>query len=636
MKSRTTLILIALVVLVGVVVVLDHFKGTSTEEAQEKSKHVLELQASDVTRLELARTNQTIVLEKTGDNWNILKPLAVRADDSAVNSVLSALEFAERNRTLSGRELSGMSLADFGLEPAQIQVTLQTKKGTVTLLVGGETATKDALYVQVQGRKQVDVTPKDLLMRLSGNLDSLRSHVAVEITPSAATRLELKSVERVIELAKSATTTNAESRWTIVRPFAARADQRKVSDLLNALNTLRIQDFVSDDPKDTHSYQLDDPQREITLWTGDTGKTLLIGHALTNDAAKVYAKLKGTDSIFTVSADAANSFAVQINDLRDPRVLTFNQVDVYGIDILQGTNNISLARDSKGWNVALAAPTPADPQAIDQFLTRFSGLLANRFAADVALDLDKYGLASPMASVTFRGQGTNLVAQLLIGGLDETGGVRYVKRADEPLIYCVDSNIVEWLPARALVLRAHRLAEVTPDQIKKLTIQNGATRAVLERDAKSKWHLVEPAQGALDNDGLQILLDAFVQVRAEQFIREGRDNLAEYGLETPEFSIIAQTADKPYTLAIGKSVVQGLNFALWGEPPVVFTISAPLLVSLRKQIVVVAPTAVVPVSTNAAPALEPGTPPAGTNTITDEATAATNLLPSKATPPPAP
>ncbi len=636
MKPRTTWILLSLVVFVGALVILDHYRGTSTEEAQEKSKHILDIQSGDVTRLELIRTNQTIVLEKTGDTWNILKPLSVRADDSAVNSVLSALEFAERNRTLSGRELAGMNPADFGLDPPQVEVTLQTKKGAVTLLVGGESATRDALYVQIQGRKEVDVTPKDLLQRLNTGLDSLRSHVAMDITPSAATRLELKSVERVIELAKSAGATNAEPRWAIVRPFTARADQRKVSDLLTELGALRVQDFVSDDPKDTHTYQLDEPEREITLWTGDAGKTLLIGHALTNDAAKVYAKLKGTDSIFTVAADAAKGFAAQVNDLRDPQVLAFDPTDVFGIDILQGTNNISLTRDNKGWNVALAAPVPADAQRVEQLLTRLGTVVAKRFAADVALDLDKYGLASPVATVTLRGQGTNLMAQLLIGGLDETGGVRYVKRADEPLIYGVESNIVEWLPANALALRGHRLAEIAPDQIRKLTIQNGPTRAVLERDAKDKWRLVEPAQGAIDNDGLQMLVDAFAQVRAEQFIREGRESLAEYGLDAPEFSITAQTGDKTYTLAVGKSVVQGLNFALWGEPPLVFTISTPMLAPLRKQIVVLAPVAETSVLTNATPSPGILAPDVSTITPNDAATTATNSLPSTAVPPSAP
>ena len=224
--------------------------------------------------------------------------------------------------------MKGVNLADYGLEHPQISITLQGKQGPITLLLGRETPTKDAVYVQIKGRKQVDITTKSLLDRLNASLDSLRSHVALEFTPSTVTRLELGSGGRVIELARSAANTNAEPRWTIVRPLAARADQRKVSDLITSLSELRIQNFISDDPKDVHTYQLEEPEREITVWSGDSGKTLLIGHAATNDPNNVYAKGKNSDSIFTVAADQTKKFAVQVNDLRDTQVLTFTPADV--------------------------------------------------------------------------------------------------------------------------------------------------------------------------------------------------------------------------------------------------------------------------------------------------------------------
>jgi hypothetical protein len=608
MKPRTTLMLLTLVLLVGALVVLDHFKGTSTEQAEEKGQHVLDIHSGDITWLELVHTNQTIVIEKSGDNWNITQPLQVRADESTINALLSDLEFAQRDRTLTEKELSGVNLADFGLDQPQVSVTVTGRNGAVTLLVGRETPTKDALYVQIQGQKQVEVTPKNLLSRLNSSLNNLRSHIAVEITPSAVTRLELKSADRVIELAKTAASTNAEPRWAIVRPLPARANQRRVNELINDLSALPVQDFISEDPKDAHTYQLDEPEREITVWTGDAGKTLLMSRPSTNDPATVYAKLKSGDSIFTVRTVLADRFPFQVEDLRDPQVLTVAPGDVSGIDLLQGTNKISLTRGDKGWTVALSAPTPVDSLSVDQFLGRFTGLTAQRFAADVAVDLDKYGLAAPTATVTLLGQGTNVLAQLLIGGLDETNKLRYVKRADEPFIYGVDPGIVDWLPASALAMRARRLAPFEPGQVTKLTIQNGPSRVVLVRDAQNKWHLIEPAQGVLDNDGLQRLLDAFAHLSAEQFIREGRDNLAEYGLDAPGFSLTAQTGENTYTLALGKSPVPGLQFALWTDPPLLFTLKTPAVDDLTNQIV--AGTVPAPAPTNAAPPAVTATNPA--------------------------
>ena len=585
MKTRTTLLLVLVALIVGGVVLLDHYKGKSTDEAQQLSKRVIDFKSTDVTKLELGHTNQTFLLGKTDDHWNLTQPLAVRADASTVNSILDELEFAERNRTLTEQNLKGVNLAEFGLMQPRLRVTLTTKKGPVTLLVGNETPTKDALYVQIQGTKPVCVTRKSLFDRLNVGLDSLRSRVAVEFTPALATRLEIRSVDRSVELAKTATTTNAPPRWAIVRPLAARADQQKVSELLTTLNDLRIQDFVSEDPKDLHTYQLDEPEREATVWSGDTAKTLLIGRALTNDPSKVYAKLKTADSIFTVSADPAKKFAVQINDLRDPHVLTFDEADVRGIELARGSEKISLARTDETWNLTAPVAIAAEDSAVHELLTQLGALSAKQFVADVATDLDKYGLATPVITVTLQGEATNIVGQLLVGGFDDSHALRYAKRADEPFIYGVDTNVLNGLPATALLLRTRRLANLQPEQIKKVTIQKGATVTTLERDAQNHWKLVEPTQGVIDNDGLNQLLDVFGELRALEFVQAGHDDLAEFELNTPALTITAQTSDKTYALALGRMPDATRRYASWSEPPLVCLLDSAAANTLAKDIV---------------------------------------------------
>src|SRR6266404_5007833 len=101
MNSRTTLFLIVLVACVGGFVLWDHSKGTTTEGHQSKSKRIVDFDPKDVTSIDLVRSNQTIILEKSGDNWDLQQPLTAHADASAVNSILDELEFAERMRTIT-------------------------------------------------------------------------------------------------------------------------------------------------------------------------------------------------------------------------------------------------------------------------------------------------------------------------------------------------------------------------------------------------------------------------------------------------------------------------------------------------------------------------------------------------------
>ncbi len=585
MKSRTTLVLVLVVLLLGGLVALDHYQGTSTDEALKRNKRILNFDPKEITGLKIDLTNQVYTLEKAGELWQIKQPLRVRANYSTISSILDELEFVDRTRTIPEKELKGMNLAAFGLQNPRIRLTLQGKQEPIVLLVGNETPTKDAVYVQLQGKKNVLVAPQSIYERLNRTLDDLRDRAVIDFQPALATRIEIKSADRVIELAKSGASTNAEPRWALTRPLAARADQRKVSELLADLGGLQVLDFVSEDPKDLHMYQLDEPEREVTVWTGESGKTLMLGRSPTNDAGKVFAKLKSADSIYTVPSGIAQKLAVQANDLRDSQVLAFSEDNVRGIDLLHGTDRISLVQTDSTWKITTPFAVSADEATVQQLLGRLRGLSVRQFAADVATDLDKYGLAAPMATVTLRGPGSNTVAQLLVGSLDASNTVRFVKCADEPFVYGVETNIVSWLPASYLALRARLVADVKVDEITKLVIEKKTGRVVLQRGMDKKWKLVEPAQGVLDNDALQYALGEFAALRAEDFIQEGRDNLAEYGLEEPEVTFIATAGDKTHTLALGKLQDPERQYALWSDPALVFTVSTSAANTLTKEVV---------------------------------------------------
>jgi hypothetical protein len=561
-----------MVLVIGGLVALDYYWGTSTRDRAAKSKRILDFQSKDITGLQIDLTNQVYTLERSGDQWQIKQPLDVRASYSTVSSILDELEFAERNRVITGKELTGLVPKDFGLQNPRIRLTLQDKKRSIILLIGNETPTRDAIYVQLQGKKDVLVAPKSIYERVDRTLDDLRDRTVIDFQAASATRIEIKSIDRVIELSKSAITTNAEPRWALTRPLVARADQRKVSELLADLSGLRVTDFVSESPRDIPMYLLDEPEREVTVWTGESGKTLQIGRTSTNDPSKVYAKLKSADSIYTLPTATVQKFAIQANDLRDAQVLAFSESDVHGIEVLHGTDKISLVHTDAAWRIATPVAATADDTAVQQLLRHLGGLNARQFAADVATDLDKYGLAAPMATVSLLGDGTNLLAQLLVGALDPSNTTRFVKRVDEPFVYGVETNIDTWLPANWLSLRARALADLNPDQITKLTIEKKSGKVTLQRDADKKWKLLEPVQGVIDSDALQRLLDEFAALPAEEFVRGGRDNLAEFGLDQPEATLTATAGDKTYTLLLGKSQDAERQYAFWSDPPLVFTI----------------------------------------------------------------
>ena len=564
MKSRTTWFLLVITLAVAAYVSWDVKKGKTTDEARQRRKRVVELKANTVTGLELVRTNQTIVLKKTGDRWSITKPYAVRASNAAVNSLLDELELAERQRLLTATDLAGMKLADFGLEPPRLKLTLQRPGGALTVLVGNETPTKDAQYVQVAGQAEILVVQKYIVSRLDRSLDDLRERTVVELTPSAATRLQIKNRERFVELVKT------QNRWHLSQPLAARADSTQISSLLTTLSGLRVADFVSEEPAAVHAHDLDEPVTEVTVWTGETGQTLLIGATVTNDTTKVYAKLKSADSIFTVPADAAQKFVVQINDLRDRSVLPVETAEVASVQIWAANQELKLTRTDTVWRVMAPQEITAETSIVDEMLRKLTGLRVQEFIADVPTDLDSFGLAAPGLTVSLYGQGTNILAQLLIGSLDLSNGWRYVKRGDEPFVYGVESNLVGWVPTTVRAVRTRRLADWKADDIKKLAVTQDKEQVIIERNSAEQWQLVQPTERSLDSEAARRLAEAVAGLRAEEFLESAP---VESGLETPTVTVTATVGNQEYVIRIGQPNGTDKRYAAWADPAAVFTVT---------------------------------------------------------------
>ena len=56
MKSRTTLVLVLVALVIGGVVALDYFKGTPTEQAEAKRKRIFDFDSKDVASLKIELT----------------------------------------------------------------------------------------------------------------------------------------------------------------------------------------------------------------------------------------------------------------------------------------------------------------------------------------------------------------------------------------------------------------------------------------------------------------------------------------------------------------------------------------------------------------------------------------------------
>ena len=91
--------------------------------------------------------------------------------------------------------------------------------------------------------------------------------------------------------------------WRMIRPFPARADSERIIDALQHLQTARVQQFVTDDPKtDLAAFGLQPP--DLDLWLGHGASfigSLHLGRSPTNDPASVFARRGNWDVVLTTA-----------------------------------------------------------------------------------------------------------------------------------------------------------------------------------------------------------------------------------------------------------------------------------------------------------------------------------------------
>ena len=139
--------------------------------------------------------------------------------------------------------------------------------------------------------------------------------------------------------------------------------------------------------------------------------------------------------------------------------------------------------------------------------------------------------------VTLTGAGTNV---LLVGSMDDSNTMCFVKCAGEEFIYGVETNLLEQLPANYGTLRSRSVFNFQAEKITKLVTDN----VTVARET-GKWRLVSPTTGTLDTNAVQTVVEAFAKLKAESFGRPKAEPDAELG-----YIIRATVGDITHWLAV--------------------------------------------------------------------------------------
>jgi hypothetical protein len=218
-----------------------------------RDRRALNVTRDTIDRVTLApRAGTAVELRRDGVNWRLTAPVAARADFAPADSLLSRLSTAQMSSIVTeGAEPTPADLRTYGLDAPQLTVTVGSGSTSATLAIG---AAKDdtSVYARDLSRPIVFTVDSSLLTDLRKDPADLRVKDVFAFNAFSARTLEVTHGGTAVAYAKSIPPAGADASvqptWSRTKPEAGEVNQTALTDLLNALSSLRADRFVDQVP----------------------------------------------------------------------------------------------------------------------------------------------------------------------------------------------------------------------------------------------------------------------------------------------------------------------------------------------------------------------------------------------------
>ncbi len=557
MNSKNTLIwLVIATALFAFIFAFDHFLRPTVAEPPAI---LPDLKPANVTSVQVIPANALeIQADHTNGTWLLTEPIVYPAQSAAVETLLAALQKLTPAIRISAGELREQhgAEADYGFDLPRFSLVVEEVGGRRRQLqIGNKTAPGDQVFLRVVGTDGAFVTDADWLKYIPRTVNDWRDTALVDFNGDTPNWIVLTNGTKVIELHRNATN----HLWQMTRPLVARADSSRITEALQRLQTARISQFITDNPADLTSFDLQ--PADLDLWIGrgtNFVNALHIGKSPTNDSSLVYARQDDWNTIATTAKEPLSPWLGTVNDFRDPYLLELS-APVAEIEV-RGTNNFTLqGQGTNGWRM-VGEKFPVDTESMQQFIKILASLRVAEFVKDVVTtpDLPAYGLATPARQITLFSatDDTNAVIAQLLFGATQTNEV-FVRRADEDFVYAIPLEDFNQLPEAGWELRDRRIWNFAEADVAQITIhQNGETRQIVH-NGPNQWSLAPGSQGIIVPAAIEETAHRFGELTAAAWLAHNVTEPQKFGLKPDNLSITLELKNgAKHTVDFGASASQ--------------------------------------------------------------------------------
>ena len=229
----------------------------------------------------------------------------------------------------------------------------------------------------------------------------------------------------------------------------------------------------------------------------------------------------------------------------------FNKEQVAKIEIIATDGMTTLSKQNGTWVVTSMDNYPADSEGVDELLTKVGEFKNTQRVSDNPEKQAEFEVDSSGVEAKLMDENDKLLAHLFVGKITPGFFSSYVRAADSNDVYVAQGNLQSVFNKGTRTWKDRTIFDFNKGNVTELNISSPAETVELRLDANGTWQMLKPEAGTANTTEVDNLLTTLSGLDTDDFA-EAQDDLAEYGLDTPESVISAVLNDgTTATLYIG-------------------------------------------------------------------------------------
>ncbi len=373
--------------------------------------------------------------------------------------------------------------------------------------------------------------------------------------------------------------------WILTAPQKYDADSDELNRLAGSASNIRRENVVDPNATDLVKFGLSPARASLKVKTKD-GKQYAIDFGINNPTgSSAYAVIPGKKEVFLVSTATVGAFDKKTDDLRNHKILGFDQPEVQTLNLLSSKGDLRLNKtsDDRWWIIDKNETVAADSPGIRGILNTLSMGRIKEFFNDVPEEYKTLGFDKPTVDVLLTYGKDKTIRHLVIGipksslhkktqsdsGKPSTDGspadLYLAKDESRPDLFFIDKETVDKLMKARNDIRDKALASVQRWDVDSILLTNTKGSFAFSK-SNGEW-FVAGTKNKAKWDGINAILDAM-----EKPVKEWIDapsSPSTYGLDKPAIRVVLKQGSTVLAdCSLGKAGKDGIYAQIKGDSSV--------------------------------------------------------------------